>query len=252
MANPAHTYRAATLLLAAAIAFTLNQTPVLAQTPATDRPSFGVATVKPNDPSRNVGATAYSRQPIGGAGLETMGSLHAFIKQAYGVEDVQISGGPNWIDGELFEIHAKASGPVSQAQLKLMLQSLLAERFKLAIRTETRQLPVYSLGLAKGGPKLEQADRNVGLTTGRTLLRGTADMAQLANLLTATLGRTVLDNTGLKGSYKFALTWAPDDPTADGPSIFTAIQEQLGLKLESTKGPVQVLVIEHAEKPSEN
>jgi uncharacterized protein (TIGR03435 family) len=229
-----------TALLALAIPLASAQT----------RPSFEVATIKPNDPARNVGVGAYWK-PLP-AGLETIGSLHAFIKQAYGVEDVQISGGPNWIDGELFEIHAKASGPVSQAQLKLMLQSLLAERFKLAIRTETRQLPVYSLGLAKGGSKLEPADRGGLFTTGRTFLRGSVDLPQLANALTPVLGRVVLENTGLKGLYKFALTWAPDDPTADGPSIFTAIQEQLGLKLESTKGPVQVLVIEHAQKPSEN
>jgi uncharacterized protein (TIGR03435 family) len=240
------------LLLVTPITFTFNQARLLGQTGANsaDRPSFEVATVKVNDPSRNAGVAAYWKPST--AGLETIGSLHTFIKQAYGVEDVQISGGPSWIDGDLFEIHAKASAPFNQGQLKLMLQTLLAERFKLAIRSETRQLPVYSLLPAKNGPKLQQADRSGGLGTGRTSVRGTVDMGQFTNALISILGRTVIDNTGLKGFYKIDLTWAPDDPTADGPSIFTAVQEQLGLKLESTKGPVQVLVIEHAEKPSEN
>jgi uncharacterized protein (TIGR03435 family) len=238
--------------LAIGIALALSQTHVLAQGNATGRPSFEVATIKLYDLSKNVGATAYASWKPSTAGLETIGSLHTFIKQGYGVEDVQISGGPNWIDGSLFEIHAKASAPVNQAQLKLMLQTLLAERFKLVIRTEIRQLPVYSLVPAKNGSNLQKADRSIGWSSGRTLLRGTADMAQFTSALTSTLGRPVIDNTGLKGFYKIDLTWAPDDPTADGPSIFTAIQEQLGLKLESTRGPVQVLVIEHAEKPSEN
>ena len=133
-----------------------------------------------------------------------------------------------------------------------MLQTLLADRFALAIHRETRQLPVYSLVIAKSGSKLQQGDAaSPNFSTGTTSLRGTMDTAALAGHLTATLERTVIDNTGLKGTWEFSLTWVPEDQT-DGPSIFTAVQEQIGLRLESTKGPVQVLVIDSAERPSEN
>jgi uncharacterized protein (TIGR03435 family) len=217
---------------------------------AGQKPSFEVATIKPNDPVKNPGGGwGWSATP---SGLRVFGTLHSFIKQAYGVEDTQIVGGPNWIDREAFEINAKASAPVSAKELWPMLQTLLAERFALAMHRETRQLPVYSLVVAKSGSKLQQGDAaSPSFTSGATLLRGTMDTAALAGHLTATLGRTVIDNTGLNGTWKFSLTWAAEDQT-DGPSIFTALQEQLGLKLESTKGPVQVFVIDHAEPPSEN
>jgi uncharacterized protein (TIGR03435 family) len=215
------------------------------------RLSFEAATIKPNDPIRNpdVGA-GWSRTPTR---LTTVGSLHTFIRQAYGVEDTQISGGPKWIDSSLFEINAKTSVPASMADQWLMLQTLLAERFKLALHAEARQLPVYSLVVAKTGSKLRQADSTDlgGVSSGPALLRGTMDTAAIARDLTSRLRRTVIDNTGLKGTWKFALNWASEDQT-DGASLFTAIQEQLGLKLESTRGPVRVLIIDHAELPSEN
>ena len=223
---------------------------LLAATLFAQRPSFEVATIKPNDPVKNPGGGAgWSNSK---SGLKAFGSLHALIKQAYGVEDTQISGGPNWLTHDMFEINAKPSAPASADELRLMLQTLLSERFKLTLHRETRQLPVYSLVLTKSGSKLQPADGDVrGVSSGPALLRGTMDTAAIARNLTSTLGRTVIDNTGLKGSYKFAMTWAADDQSA-GPSLFTVIQEQLGLKLESTKGPVEVLVIDHAEPPSEN
>jgi uncharacterized protein (TIGR03435 family) len=138
-----------------------------------------------------------------------------------------------------------------------MLQTLLADRFKLRMHNETKQLSVYSLVPAKTGPKLQEADGLGGVSIGRSLVRGTMTTSVLAKQLTLILSRTVVDDTGLKGTYKIALTWAPDDQAAartddSDPSIFTAIQEQLGLKLQSSKGPVQVFVVDHAEQPSEN
>ena len=232
------------------LAFILACTLSHAQTPAVNRPAFDVATIKPSDPAKNPGAG--SGWSTSGSSLKIFGTLHTFIKQAYGIEDTQISGGPNWLDRDMFEINAKASSPDFPRVLWLMLQSLLAERFKLAVHTETRQLPVYSLTVAKGGSKLRRPDAGVGSTSmGPTLIRGTMDTDRLARSLTSILGRTVIDNTGLKDAWHFSLTWAPEGDTTK-PSLFTAIQEQLGLKLESTKGPVQVYVVDHADKPSEN
>jgi uncharacterized protein (TIGR03435 family) len=230
---------------------TLTPTPpsVAPQPPA---PAFEVATIKPNDPSSHGGATAWMQTSPDE--LKMMGSLKTFLKLAYGFEDVQIAGGPGWLDSDLFEIDAKASSPFADpAEVKLMLRDLLNKRFALSTHTETKPLPVYSLIVAKDGPKLQRADESGprGSSSGPTLVRGTLDTGQLAHMLTPILGRTVIDNTGLHGSYKVDLTWAADDQTS-GPSLFTAIQEQLGLKLEPTKGPVETLVIDHAEKPSEN
>jgi uncharacterized protein (TIGR03435 family) len=156
----------------------------------------------------------------------------------------------------MFGIDARTSAPASREQLKLMLRTLLADRFKLPLHSATKQMPVYALTSAKNGPKLQRADER-GFSVGRGFVRGTMDISTLTRELTSILGRTVVDATGLEGVYKVALMWSPDDQTAaatdnPGPSIFTAIQEQLGLRLEAPKGPVQVLVIDKAGKPSEN
>jgi uncharacterized protein (TIGR03435 family) len=131
-----------------------------------------------------------------------------------------------------------------------MLQTLLAERFKLAMHSETRELPVYALVVGKSGPKIQEVTEGIGtMTTGRGRLNCRLPIAAFARYLSPTLGRTVLDRTGLTGAFEIKLEWAPDDESS-GPSIFAAVQEQLGLKLESAKGPVEILVIEHAEKPA--
>jgi uncharacterized protein (TIGR03435 family) len=213
------------------------------------QPAFDFATVRPNDPVRNPGVAA-GWSPSR-SGLTAVGSLRSFVKEAYGVEDSQISGGPKWFDSDVFEIDARTSVPANPDDLKLMLQSLLAERFRLQLHTETRQLATYSLVVAKSGSKLQPADEPGGTSSGPTLLRGTMDTSAIARSLTSMLGRTVIDNTGLKGNWKISLTWARDDQ-ADGPSIFTAIQEQLGLKLESAKGSVEVFVIDRATLPTPN
>jgi uncharacterized protein (TIGR03435 family) len=142
-----------------------------------------------------------------------------------------------------------------------MLRALLADRFKLAVHTETREMPIYVLVVAKGGSKLVKSNvSGTTINTGRsriTIKGSDNSLALLTYDLAWRLGRPVIDQTGLAGRYEFDLKWTEDDaaasaPDSGGPSLFTAIQEQLGLKLEPTKGSVPVLVIDHAEQASEN
>jgi uncharacterized protein (TIGR03435 family) len=231
-------------LIAAAAASAIQPAQLRAQIP-----SFEVANIKPNDPVRNPNVVAGWSATR--SGLRAVGSVRALIRQAYDVEDERIAGGPKWFDSDVFEIDAKSSAPANPGELRVMLQSLLAERFNLRMHSETRQLSIYSLVVAKNGSKLQPASEPGGVSSGPTLLRGTMDASAIARSLTSALGRNVIDNTGLKGTYKLDLTWAPD-ARQDGPSIFTAIQEQLGLKLESIKGPVQVFVIDRATLPTPN
>jgi uncharacterized protein (TIGR03435 family) len=216
-------------------------------------PSFEAATIKPSDALKNADMTSGWSISPSREGLKIMGSLQTFIKYAWGIEDVQIAAGPAWLDRDIYEINARSERQATVEELKRMLQSLLLDRFKLAVHPETRELPVFSMAPAKGGSKLQRGDENLrgSFSSGATFLRGTMDSEALAAHLTSTLHRPVIDNTGLRGIWKIDLTWAPDNVTT-GPSLFTAIQEQLGLKLESAKGPVQVLVIDSAGKPSDN
>jgi uncharacterized protein (TIGR03435 family) len=142
-----------------------------------------------------------------------------------------------------------------------MLQALLADRFKLAAHAEKREMPMFALVIAKGGPRLITTNAIGALSGGRgriSITGGDDALAVLAFELSWRLGRPVIDRTGLNGRYELTLNWTEDDVpspaanTSGAPSLFTAIQEQLGLKLEATRGPVQVLVIDHAERPSEN
>jgi uncharacterized protein (TIGR03435 family) len=260
-------------------------------------PSFEVASIKPNH-SRELNIS-FGFHP--GRFVATGTTAKQLIALAYDVRDLQVSGGPSWVDSERYDIEAKEPDSVvaelpklppnqRAEQLRLMVQSLLADRFKLKLRHESKEHPVYALVVAKNGPKLQEAKPGdtypngmkgpdgVGhagmmrMGPGQLAGQGTP-MESLARLLSEQLGRTVLDQTGLKGNYDFTLQWTPEQgeammlkgpeggkpgtdnaapPESSGPSIFTAIQEQLGLKLESTKGPVEILVIDHVEKPSEN
>lgn len=204
-------------------------------------------------------------------------SLKDLLQFAYDLPDSQILGGPSWLTTTMFDIDAK-SGPAIDAQLhalppaqartrkRLMVQALIARRFQLAAHHETRQLPVYALVVARAGHKLKPS-----ASTGTTLdaspsrlhiVGGDDTIALLARALAQILGRVVVNNTGLSGRYDLKLAWTPDDapnPVAAGasdsnapPGIFTALQQQLGLKLESTRGPVPILVLDHAEPPSPN
>jgi len=214
--------------------------------------AFDVATIKPHDSSGGVLAgTSVSPRRYSG-----VGSLRSLIQTAYGVQDYQVSGGPPWANTELFEVDGRPASPTSHDQMMQMLQTLLAERFKLAIHHETKEVPIYALVPAKNGPKLQEVkdkDKIGGMSTGRGMLRGQMTLADLARYLSSSAGRPVIDRTGLTAGFEINLQWSPDN-TADAasPSLFAAIQEQLGLKLETAKGPVETLVIDHAEKPSGN
>jgi uncharacterized protein (TIGR03435 family) len=201
-------------------------------------------------------------------------TLNFLIQYAYRVKPNEISGGPKWIDSEKYEIEGRTNADENKdndEKILLMVQAALADRFKLKWRRETKELPIFELVVGKNGPKLKPAkdpsnsgSRGGGLATPTNLrsFRSTgATMASLASQLSRIVGRTVIDRTGLDGRFDLTLEWSGDsqalgpgaaasDPT--GPSLFTAVQEQLGLRLESTKGPVQIFVIDSAEKPSEN
>ena len=207
-------------------------------------------------------------------GLRAMGTpLKMLIMEAYDVKAFQVSGGPSWIGTERWDILAKAGERrIPMAEMRPMLRALLGDRFQLKVHIETKEMPVFALEVEKNGPKLVTsagADQQFRPMYGSLIVKK-GGMGPLAAWLSRELGRVVIDKTDLKGEYDYALEWTPDPgqggpesiglpPEAPlphvettGPSIFTAIQEQLGLKLESAKAPVDVLVIDHAEKPSEN
>jgi uncharacterized protein (TIGR03435 family) len=184
-------------------------------------------------------------------------SLKDVIEQAYRVQDYQISG-PDWLSSERFDIAAKIPDGAPKDRIPEMFQALLADRFKLQLHRDTKELPMYDLVVAKNGPKLQKAESATGVTSdgvnGRIHVSAQVSMASFADYLSVRLGRPVRDKTELDGAYSITLDWALDavdrnqGVPADGPSIFTAVQEQLGLKLEGRKGPVEILVIDHAEK----
>ena len=201
-------------------------------------------------------------------------TLWAIIYNAYEVRSFQDypPGLPAWGDKDKFDIEAKSDDDTTAAMEKLsmqergnmgraMLQSLLADRFKLRVHYESKVQPVYDLVLAKGGFKLKPlpADQKPGGMSGgpgMMIIHG-MPIAAFAHFLSQTnlAGRIVVDKTGLSGNYEIDLKWTPDDQqgTPDaGPTFFTALEEQLGLKLVPTKAPVDVLVIDHAERPTEN
>ncbi len=216
-------------------------------------PAFEVASIRPSDPG-DVGNQAFSSP--GGRFTAINDTLKSLIRFAYGLQDYQVSGASGWMDSAAYDIKAKAEND-TVSDFRPLLQALLADRFQLKFHRETKELPIYALMVGKTGPRLHAvngAGPGVGMRKGRFNGRG-ADMPTLASVLSGQLGRLVLDRTGVSGFYDFTLTFEPDDSrTADtaGPSLFTALQEQLGLKLESQKGPVETLVIDHAEKPSAN
>ncbi|MEI9970030.1 MAG: TIGR03435 family protein [Terracidiphilus sp.] len=235
--------------------------------------SFDVASIHINN-SETDGHHHLISDPTEGHFRTVNLALRELIQFAYDMPDSQILGGPAWLDSIMFDIDAK-SDPAVDAELRalppeqarhqkqLMVQSLLADRFELKVHQETRQLPVYALVVAKDGPKFKPSQINgTTIDAGRARLHiaGSDDtMSVLAQELAQVLGRVVVNETGLSGRYDLTLRWTPDDAAALAssspdipPDIFTAIQEQLGLKLESTKDPVPVLVIDSVQKPSPN
>ena len=198
-------------------------------------------------------------------------SLKSLVVSAYGVKRYQISG-PDWLDAGGFNIIAKVPPGVSKQQVKVMLQNLLAERFKLALHHEKRELAVYTLVVAKNGPKMKvtqqtEAGGTWGAWNGNARwVTHYVTVQNLADFLSPRLDRPVIDSTGLTEHYEFTLTWAAENMVAtrntgpDGggaeepaPTIFGALQQQLGLKLERGTNPTDILVIDHAEKtPTED
>ncbi|MCU1238831.1 MAG: hypothetical protein JWP63_6798 [Candidatus Solibacter sp.] len=189
-------------------------------------------------------------------------SLKAIIERAWEVRDFQISG-PEWMASTRFDVVAKLPADTPRSKIPEMLRTLLAERFQMTAHRETRELPVYALVAGKNGPKMKmvEADSTASpsgwvINQGPGRMQGLAmNMASVANMLSARLGRLVVDQTGLKGNYDFDLEYVPDGgpPDADGVTLFSAVQSQLGLKLEAGKGPVELIVVDHVEKiPTEN
>ncbi len=238
------------------------------QSPAVQAPgaAFDAASIKPARP----GARGYSIRPLSGRLSAENVTLKLLISEAYKVHDFQVSGGPKWIDSDRYDVEAKAGGdtPLGKQQVRAMLRKLLAERFGLIVRHETRDMSVFVLETGKDNRKLQPARNPEAPVTFRVAQRRqiTALNAPLENLteaLTWLLGKPVLDRTGLEGSFDYQLEWSPDElqmlsqeapPANDGnaPSLAGALQEQMGLKLVSQKGPVDLIAVEKAEKPTAN
>jgi len=234
--------------------------------PADANPSFEVATIKPSDPASQGASMLVGR---GGANLftTTNSTLADLISFAYGVHARQVTGGPGWLETDKYDLNAKPDQPgiPNVTQLRTMVQKLLADRFQLTFHHDKKELSAYALTVAKTGPKIAktQATGNLpgfgGRGPGNIFVRN-ATMAEFAEFLQARIvDRPVVDQTGLSGRYDFPFKWTPDasQPAAPGdpddpPDLFTAFQQQLGLKLEATKTPVDVLVIDRVSKPSEN
>ena len=240
--------------------------PVMASSPQ-QMPAYEVATIKP------AGVNGFAMP------------LRVYIQNAFGIPANSTGWviGPDWINSARYVIQGKPPDSIRDAmqtmtsvqrnkEVHMMMQGLLADRFKLKAHFETRAMPIYRLTIAKGGPKLkENPDASKGqVAVSPSMIRGkAAPMHGLLDVLESVPdigGRVVIDETGLSGTYDFLLKWTPLAPTespsgssgtapspdAEGASLFTAIEEQLGLRLIPTKGPGQVLVIDHIERPSEN
>jgi uncharacterized protein (TIGR03435 family) len=184
-------------------------------------------------------------------------SLRFLILGAYGLQDFQISGGPAWMSSEWYDVIAKAEDPDGK-DMTSMIRCLLAERFALRVHRETKEQTVFELVVSKGGLKIRESapDTIYSMRNGMGSMTAIAmPMSIFVTWLSGTARHPVIDKTGLSGAYDFKLEWTDDGTAADGsraPLVQTAIQEQLGLKLESRKGPVDILVIDHAERPTEN
>ena len=223
-------------------------------------PEFEVASVKPSQSGKETIQTS--------PGTLTMRNvtLISCLTWAYGVQRYQIvntGAGLGWVGSARYDIVAKTQVPAPGDQMKLMLQALLADRFHLAIRRENRSISIFALVAAKGGPKFHESEGD-GKMELKPLPAGVvarfATMEDLANLLAGRLETPVVDQTGLKGRYDFTIDVSSfvGDPAKPGPVqdmaavLVTALQEQLGLRLESKKGPVDMLIVEGAARPSEN
>jgi len=239
---------------------------------AADAPAvFEVATIKPSIPDRPGKLFTVRGRQV----LTVNTTVNDLITFAYELHARQITGGQAWMETEKYDVtgQPQGQGMPNLTQLRAMVRQLLTDRFNLAFHREPRELSVYAIVVGNGGPKLTKNDTNPNglpnlIFKGLGVLPAmNATMADLAGVMqSAVLDRPVVDKTGLPGRYDFTLTWTPDEsqfaglgvrvppPSADAtaPGLFTAFQEQLGLKLDSTRAPVEVLVVDRIQKPSEN
>jgi uncharacterized protein (TIGR03435 family) len=245
-------------------------------TDATPPLQFDTVSVKPDKGGNVTGVRILSQ----GDGYSITANLKLFLSYAYGIREDLISGAPEWVEGAHYQIDAKvaesdfaAFHKLSTQQRNAMLKSVLVDRFKLKAHVETKELAVYDLVVAKRGPKLQEAKQDrtdgapavphnswMGTSPGR--FNGQAvRLSALIEVLSHELHRTIIDKTGLTGEYDFKLKYTPDEgpppmlngqPDTSEPSIFTALEEQLGLKLNPAKGPVDTLIVDHVEQPTEN
>jgi uncharacterized protein (TIGR03435 family) len=228
---------------------------------ATAQPlAFEAVSIKPHPEPINF--SSYSTS--GTLAKWTASTLMDLIAGAYDLNYYQITGGPSWAGSDHFDIVARGAreSALTKDQFREMTRATLADRFQLGMHLETREMPVLALLVGKGGPKLQAPNtakpgmRTIGNSTGIHITTSQSSMAQLADQLSATAGRPVIDRTGLGGVWAFRLDFNPGLPSAnadsDPPPMSVAVQGQLGLKLESATATVDILVIEKATKPSEN
>jgi uncharacterized protein (TIGR03435 family) len=230
-------------------------------------PGISVVSIKPSDPGTNAMG---NRFPAGRFTL-TGYSLMYLIESAYSLKEYQILDAPGWMSSERWTLEGELTQPVRLISYMPLLQPVLADRYHLKIRHETRMMPIYSLVVAKGGPKLKPVEEGAKQGTNyanNMIVDKKYDIRRLASDLTGNLNMPIIDKTGLTGEYDMNLKWSPDParpafgdvrdpadlpaPDPSRPEIFTAIKEQLGLELKAEKGPVDVIVIEHAERPTPN
>jgi len=246
--------------------------------------SFDVVSVKVNTSG---GAISRMAAPAGTGRFEaTNVPVRMLILNAYGIPAFQLTGGPSWIESVRVDVVARAATSVTRDEISQMVRGLLADRFNLVVHREQREMPVYSLVVARDdrrlGPRLNAATTNCAAVTATggaapqlpsgqllcttrmspaSINAGGMTMARLAQTLSGIVGRVVTDETTLPGTYDLQLTFTPEQPLPpgaaqsadpDAPSIFAALQEQLGLKLNTTRGMVDVLVIDRVDPPKEN
>jgi len=222
---------------------------------------FDIVSIHPDrsgDPGYRV------RTPPGEKFTATNVTIKTLLLQAFDIKDFQLSGAPGWIDTERYDIAAEFDPSVariralSPEELRPLVQSLLLSHFQLKIHRTTKQMPVFSVQAAKGGPKLH---RNTG-TPGHETDWGSdhinahdVTVAEFCRVLETQLDRVVVDDTGIAGTFDFKLTWTPEArrlADSAGPSIFTALREQYGLELKSKKGPVEMIIVDRMERPVAN
>jgi uncharacterized protein (TIGR03435 family) len=260
-----------------------------AEVPAANPTEFDVATIKPSDPNLVADRVGLDRDEFMATGQTAKWLIKFAYNRSFG-SDQQITGGPSWIASAKFDIVAKEGDETiaklrgltveqQMAVIRPMVQALLADRFKLKVHHEMKELPVYALVVANGGMKMRTSEDGVVFSSnpeearghsfamrGRGQLQGggatTEELSSMLSIQPEVTGRMVVNKTGLTGKYDFMLKWTPDTGSSiangstaadsSGPSLFTAIQEQLGLKLEAQKSPVDVIVIDSIERPSPN